>query len=327
MNKKAIGTLLLSTAAALSSYADWTVISTFDDASALSVVTDVTNIEGSNARSEVVDGKLAVYPGDLFESTSNLYAMIDLGTDLRAASQALNGPVTIYLEVGQPTVNGHKAIVDTVWGPSNATPESVLAGDPNRFNAYTAMSRINSGNDAFEVLNKVEGSNVYQTIDLFSADTMYSIWMVVDYSLDFWECYIQGGQWTEQTRLDTDDMTGIWLFRTNPAPEGTVQWFQVSLSRGNSSPTGGEKGIDPTYFDNVAIDTTGQNLTKPPVGDGPTTWAGYTVDSNGNANTMGWLGIVNVTHKPWIYSWSMGAYLYIEEDSITDGGSWVYVSK
>lgn len=324
MNNKILVPVLSSAIAALSAQADWTVVSTFDDASALSIVTDVTNIEASNARSEIVDGRLACFPGDLFEATSNLYAMIDLGVDLRAASIAAGGPVTAYIEVIQPTIGDHKAIVDTVWGLSNATPDSVLAGDPNRFNAYNVMQRINSGTDGWEVLNKdAGGANAYQPIGIFTADTVYSIWMVVDYTLNFWECYVQGGQWTEQTRLNTVDETGIYLFRTNPAVDGIVKYAQISLSRGNAS---AEKGIDPTYFDNLAIDTSGQNLTKPATGGGFGKWGPWdVVDAAGNVDTGSWMGWVNTAFKPYIWSYSLSSYMYIDEGSITAGGSWVYV--
>ncbi len=98
--KNHIPTILLSAFVAIgTAQAEWEVVSTFDDDSALDLITDNTNIEGSNARSEIVDGKWAVFPGELFEDNSNLYSMLDLGVDLKAASLGTEGPVTVYMEV------------------------------------------------------------------------------------------------------------------------------------------------------------------------------------------------------------------------------------
>jgi hypothetical protein len=315
--------ILTSALAAISASAAWDVVSTFDDASALDLVTDNTNIEGSNARSEIVDGKWAVYPGDLFEQTSNLYAMLDLGTDIKAASQNSGGPVTLYMEIIQPMVPDgqggmRKAINDTVWGVSNVDSSEVLE---TRYNSYNVMQRINAGNDNFEGRN---GDGYWTTGEMFQADVTYKIWLVIDYNLNYYEAYVQGGQWTEQTKLDTEDGTGIWLFRVNPAPEDVIQYFQVSLSRGNS--VDGEKGIDPTYFDNVAY-AMGANLGMPPVGGGPVgeTWAGYDVLPSGDCFTGDWLGWVYVGFKPWILSYSLNQWMYIDEAAVTDSGSWIYV--
>jgi hypothetical protein len=301
----------------------WNVVSTFDDASALDIVTDSTNIEGSNARTEIIDGKLAAFPGDVFENTSNLYALVDMGADLKAMSQASGGPVTVYVEVTQPTVSDgqggtRKAIVDTVWGMANIDSDVVLE---TRYNSYNVMQRINVGTDNFEGRN---GGGYWTTGEMFQADVTYKIWLVVDYNLNFYEAYVQGGQWTEQTKLDTEDGTGIWLFRVNPAPEDTVDKFMIALSRGNT--VDGEKGIDPTYFDNLAY-ADGMDLSTPSVGGGPVgdTWAGFDVTADGDAFTGDWLGWVNVTFDPWIFSYSLNQWMFIDESAVTASGGWVYV--
>lgn len=319
--KNHIPTILLSAFVAIgTAQAEWEVVSTFDDDSALDLITDNTNIEGSNARSEIVDGKWAVFPGELFEDNSNLYSMLDLGVDLKAASLGTEGPVTVYMEVIQPIVpdgqgGTRKAIVDTVWGISNVDSSEVLE---TRYNSYNAMQRINSGNDNFEGRN---GGGYWSTGEIFQGDVTYKIWLVIDYNLNFYEAYVQGGQWTEQTRLDTEDGSGIWLFRVNPG-DVPINNFQVSLSRGNSDD--GEKGIDPTYFDNIALDTTGQNLSEPPVEGGPT-WAGYPVTEDGDANTGDWMGWVHVGFEPWILSYNLDQWMYIEEEAVSDDGSWIYI--
>ena len=182
MKKTILIPIIASAIAAGSLQADWSIVSTFDDASALDLITDNTNIEGSNARSEIVNGKWAAYPGDVFEATSNLYALLDLGVDLKAASIAAGGPVSVYVEVTQPTVDDgaggtRKAIVDTVWGLSNIDSSVVLE---TRYNSYNVMQRINGGNDNFEGRN---GGSYWAPTggQMFNADVTYKIWMVVDY--------------------------------------------------------------------------------------------------------------------------------------------------
>ena len=160
---------------------------------------------------------------------------------------------------------------------------------------------------------------------MFNADVTYKIWMVVDYTLNYYETYIQGGQWAEQTKLDTEDLSNIWLFRVNPAAEDVVSNFQVSLSRGNT--VGGEKGLDPTYFDNVAVDTSCANLSAPVVPDnGFGDWAVWPIiNEAGDVNTGAWMGFVNVAFDPWIWSYSLNQWLYIDAGTVTEGGSWVYI--
>ena len=55
------------------------------------------------------------------------------------------------------------------------------------------------------------------------------------------------------------------------------------------------------------------------------TWAGYLVLESGDCNTGDWLGWVNVSAKPWILSYSLNQWIYIEEAAVSDVGSWVYV--
>jgi len=61
-------------------------------------------------------------------------------------------------------------------------------------------------------------------------------------------------------------------------------------------------------------------------GDGPT-WAGWSVDENGWANTEGWLGWVNVSAAPWIQILSFDGYGFVQESSVGDSGAWIYLLK
>lgn len=300
--------------------ADWTVVSTFDDESAGDLIEDVTNIPDSGARSEIENGQWAVYPGNLFDQTSNLFALLDLGTDVKAEALANDGIVTIYFEFTQPLIDGEKALLDTVWGLSNVDETGVLE---NGFTGYNAMQRINSGSNGFEGR---DGESYYEIAQL-EADVKYSMWMVVDFGLNYYRAYVQGGQWEEVTEVPSPDpqSEGLWFFRENPG-DAPVEYFRVSLSRGN---TDEPKGEDPAYFDNVAYDATGENLTVPG-GEPPVeelyldTWP---VDADGWANTESWFGWVYVEFEPWVYSNNLGSYIWVDEGSFSEAGSWTYVPR
>ena len=80
-------------------------------------------------------------------------------------------------------------------------------------------------------------------------------------------------------------------------------------------------------MDNVAVDTSGMNLNAP---EAPTlgTWGPWDIaDAKGNVDTGSWLGWLNVVHKPFVWSYDLESYLYIEEDNIDSDGSWSYFFK
>jgi hypothetical protein len=51
-------------------------------------------------------------------------------------------------------------------------------------------------------------------------------------------------------------------------------------------------------------------------------WYGYPVNSQGWVNTESWIGLVNVTHSPWVWMDSFNRYFYISSDS-----GWVYAPR
>lgn len=328
--------LLLSVAgliAAGTASAEWTVINTFDDASALATVTDTINVEGSGAGSTVVDGMWALNPGSLFETTSNLYAMQDLGVDLKAASLvSADGFVTLYFEMMQPIVDDgaggtRKAIVDHAFGTSNIDEDEILT---ERYNSFSAMQRVQVG-DTYEVRD----GGSYAVVDALQGGVKYSVWIVADFLFGECNVYIQGGQWATQTMVAVDG-DSVFSFRVEPSAEQTVDKFLVAVSRGNS--IDGEKAIDPLYFDSIAVDTSGSNLTMPPVGTGPEMGPGFfgnyevvEVDGFGWVNTGNWLGWVMIEDYPYIWYDSIHSWGFISDLDMSGdkdaGGAWIYQFK
>ena len=60
-------------------------------------------------------------------------------------------------------------------------------------------------------------------------------------------------------------------------------------------------------------------------------WAGYTIVKQGEqdwVDTTGWVGWLDVTASPWIYSLSLDGWVFVEESAAAaDAGAWMYVLK
>lgn len=54
------------------------------------------------------------------------------------------------------------------------------------------------------------------------------------------------------------------------------------------------------------------------------TWAGFPVEDSW-ADTGGWLGYLYVGSEPWVWSFSMGTWLYLPESGVKPSGAWAYL--
>ncbi|MCC5833439.1 MAG: right-handed parallel beta-helix repeat-containing protein [Opitutales bacterium] len=70
----------------------------------------------------------------------------------------------------------------------------------------------------------------------------------------------------------------------------------------------------------------GNTLTPPPAFDpsDPTTWFGYAVDDHQRVDA-GPMGRFFVGNRPWVYSYSWGRYLYVNEELDTPTGLWFFM--
>jgi len=289
----------------------WEVKYTFDGPDLPEGIFSEVLLEGGTEFSDIQNGMLRLNHGEPGPDTvnSNLWVMLPLGTDLKAASMTAEGPVTVFFEMVHPEINGEKAIVDIAWGLSNIDEDTIL---DTRYNAFSAMMRIEPANLNWELRD----GGSYTTIAPLEAGQTYKVWMVVDYTLNFMEVYIQGGQYTNQTNI------GLVAFRNNPTEDQTVDKMAFGVSSGTIA---APKGVDYMLFDNVAVNTSGQDLTDPTAGTGGMKWAGYDVNGDGDCFTGDWLGWVNVDFAPWIYSYSLQQWLFIDESKVGPGGAWIYV--
>ena len=60
----------------------------------------------------------------------------------------------------------------------------------------------------------------------------------------------------------------------------------------------------------------------------PDTWGGFLVETDlGDVNTGDFLGWINTFYQPWVWSYSVDQYLFIEEPAAATTGLWVYFLK
>lgn len=59
----------------------------------------------------------------------------------------------------------------------------------------------------------------------------------------------------------------------------------------------------------------------------PTTWAGWDIGEMGVVDTGDWLGMVNVTHSPWIWLYTTESYVYIDPDTVAQDGGWAFFNQ
>lgn len=308
-------------AVALPVSAAWDVVTTFDDVSEEARLFTQFNAENTGASATVANGVLSLEPGDLFETTTNMWTRVDIGVDLQAASLAAGGPITVFIEVQQPLINGTKSVVDTTFGLNNVADDEILT---ERFNSFSAMARIDSGSDELQGRN----GGGYEPGWVLDGGESYGLWFVVDYSpaVSSSQLYLQGGSnFATQMGLDNDTNGGnFWLFRVTPETTQTVDSFLFGLSRGNS--VDGEKGTGPTYIDNIYVDVTGENLTDPRSASGPT-WAGFDLDANGWTINGTPIGYVNASFAPWIYIIDIDSFAYAEGFDFANSGNWIYLQN
>lgn len=57
-------------------------------------------------------------------------------------------------------------------------------------------------------------------------------------------------------------------------------------------------------------------------------WAGYPVENDGTSvNTDTFIGWIDIAQAPWVYSYSLGKFIYLPESAVSDSGAWVFVRR
>jgi hypothetical protein len=112
----------------------------------------------------------------------------------------------------------------------------------------------------------------------------------------------------------------------SPVDMSRLSW--ISPYVGNNS---GDRPYAEMLLDEIRVGTTWADVTPDGSGSGgggeePQTWAGYTiVNAEMDANTEDLLGWVNVEKAPFIWSYGLNTYVYVDEATITESGTWMYI--
>lgn len=96
---------------------------------------------------------------------------------------------------------------------------------------------------------------------------------------------------------------------TNFAALTDIRRIEVQLASGSI-------GIDRIEIVNPACD-----------GVSGSVWIGHPVEEGGIVDTGDWLGIVNVSDEPYIWSYDLDGWLYIDPDQATPNGGWFFVPR
>jgi len=58
------------------------------------------------------------------------------------------------------------------------------------------------------------------------------------------------------------------------------------------------------------------------------TWAGYPINADGQSvDTGSWIGWIDIEKQPWIYSYGLNKYIYVQEQFVGPGGGWIWVGN
>lgn len=116
----------------------------------------------------------------------------------------------------------------------------------------------------------------------------------------------------------TETVQDFSLSATFPDEE-SLQVVQIGFEA-STRYDAGSKTMDSAevYFEAIEAFVEGDDV-------GPTTWAGYDRDANGNVNTGSWMGWLNVTHEPAVWSYTLQNWVYLPEGNVTANGGWTYI--
>jgi hypothetical protein len=223
------------------SQAAWESVNNFDSGSTAGITVARSNDEPTNGGITIIadpndatKGILEMDPG-MFggdgTQTHNVWFSIPFGD--------ISGTGTLYAKMKRGE------LVDVVWGTSPTA-------EPTSYGDYSAALRW----ELDGIFDWREGSEGYPEVTngASSADTWYHTWFVLNSTNQTYDVYIQGG--TEfPTRTQVADDAAFRKQGTDPQNR-----FYVRMSTGDIS---NPKSVDKVWVDDVAVDTSGENLAIP----------------------------------------------------------------
>lgn len=144
------------------------------------------------------------------------------------------------------------------------------------------------------------------------ADSIY-MWVNPDLS---------SGENTETAQLQ---LLSVYDINDPLAPVDMSRLSWISPYVGHAS---GDRPHAEMLLDEIRVGTTWGDVTPGGSGGGgePRTWAGYpVVNAEMDVDTGELLGWVNVEKAPFVWSYGLNTYIYVDETAVTASGAWLYI--
>lgn len=137
--------------------------------------------------------------------------------------------------------------------------------------------------------------------------------------------------WEEVTLDATGIRFGIDLAALGLEPGNSFSFdVTVGWDGGTAVDAIGLSDGTPTQLTGSTPYNSGTNVLTYTVGasTGGETWAGYAVISEDGLKTIdttSFLGVLEISHAPWVFSYSLDQYIYLPEAQVSESGGWGFV--
>lgn len=107
----------------------------------------------------------------------------------------------------------------------------------------------------------------------------------------------------------------------------TVDFGEPSERLGVFDSSGSAIEVDASSFNIDPLIPTFGSVNPTTESSSDPTWLGYEIGPEGFVNTASWLGLLYVDEEPWIWSLSLGDWIYIDEAGADENGGWAFIPK
>ncbi len=269
MKKLSLLSTLLALVATPALRAEYQLVNDFEsgDTTGVTVVTSPDAASGGNGSvTNIAD------PAD----ASNHVLQIDPGV---FANGTDTNNIWFYLSFADITNTGTLYTKFKLEGP---LPDIVIGtshvAEPGSYGDFSSIARFE--NDL--ILDYHNGSYTEVEGGAGAADVWYEMWFVLNVPANTYDVWIKGGDWAVATQVAAGAD-----FRSNSTDPQNV--FYVRMTTGNAT---SPKAIDSVIFDDVYVDTAGENITTPGTSTG-----GETSAPDGNAGAVGTGRMANIATR------------------------------
>lgn len=176
--------------------------------------------------------------------------------------------------------------------------------------------RFNSGGN---VRVRVDGGQNFDDADV-GLDTLFSVSVLMNPA----EAGGSSLDYEKHGTTGTLDPQQFSVF-VNESLLGTYQMQNPSANIGGfflATGTGANQTVPTMQLDNISIKT-GEDINSGQTD--PDTYAGYPILEGGFVDTGNWLGFLYIGDAPWVWSYSLNSWVFMEEPEADTPGAWVYL--